>query len=516
MKKLFIYFSLMLMLLWTSCKEQAPRLFIVHTNDTHSQVDPAPDNDPYTPGEGGVEQRAAIIDAMRAQYPELLYLDAGDMVQGSPYFNVFKGEMEMRVMNTMQLNAATFGNHEFDNGIDFLINMLQQASFPMLSCNLDCRNTPLASYVKEYIVFKHQGVKIGITGITCNPDGLVSSQNIKGIIYSEPVESVNRVTRILKEQGCDLIILLSHGGYENSDERGDRLIATNSHHLDLIIGGHTHTNLEHGYTAFNLDGRPVMITQTGGRCSPIGSIEIEMMEDTIQGSKAQWMVKSIICNKLHPDSMNLEGFGNQVKELVAPYRAQLESKMQKVLGYAPITMTKGKPQSLLGNFTADALRVMGQQVGGKPVDIGIMNNGGLRADITRGDVTLNDLYRVYPFENTLTLIDLKGELLQQQIESLAGRGLEALSGVEVTLKTINNKTIAKKILVNGKPINPSQTYRVASINYLAEGNGGMTALSQGDIHDTGILLRDIMIEYVSQLTAQGQEVKSQLDNRVTQ
>lgn len=518
MKKSFLgmlFYAAVLLFSLTACRqEQAPHLLIIHTNDTHSQIDPAPDNDKYTPGAGGVIQRAAILEAMRETDPTLLYLDGGDMVQGSPYFNIYKGELEIKAMNAQRLSAATFGNHEFDNGIDFLVNMAKQAEFQYICSNYDCCGTALEPYVKESMILRNNGIKIGLLGITCDPKGMIFRKNYNGITYIDPAEAVNRVAAGLKSQGCDLVILLSHEGYNDTDDWGDRRIARATRNVDLIIGGHSHTNIEHGYEALNADSLPVMITQTGGKINPMGAIDIQMQANTDPESSSRWMVKSITCYKLHPDSLDLAGRGEKMAELVAPYREQLTAKMQNKIGYAPESMDKDRPQSLLGNFTADALRHMGSKVLGKPVAVGIMNNGGLRATINRGDVTLGDLYKVYPFENTLDLIELKGEYLSDLIQSLAGKGLEALSGCQVTLTTdANGKTTASKILVDGKPIQPDKKYWIATIDYLADGNGGMGALLKGEQNNTGILLRDMMIEYVQELTAQGKTVSSQLDDR---
>jgi len=518
MKKSFwgmLFGAAILLFSFTACqKEQAPRLLIIHTNDTHSQIDPAPDNDKYNPGEGGVIQRAAILEAMRDIDSTLLYLDAGDMVQGSPYFNIYKGELEIKAMNAQGLSAATFGNHEFDNGIDFLADMAKQAEFPYISSNYDCRGTALEPYVKESMILQRNGIKIGLLGITCDPKGMIFRKNYKGITYIDPIEAVNRVASGLKSQGCDLVVLLSHEGYDHTDNWGDRRIVRATKNVDLVIGGHSHTNIEHGDVVLNADSLPVMITQTGGKINPMGAIDIQMQENTDPGSNARWKVKTITCYKLHPDSLDLIGRGKAMAELIAPYRNRLTAQMQNKVGYAPESMDKGRPQSLLGNFTADALRHMGSKVLGKPVSVGIMNNGGLRATINRGDVTLGDLYKIYPFENTLDLVELKGEYLADLIQSLAGKGLEALSGCQVTLTTdASGKTTAAKILVDGRPIQPDKKYWIATIDYLADGNGGMGALLKGDQTNTGILLRDMMIDYVKELTAQGKTVSARLDNR---
>lgn len=506
----------------TSCAtEQAPRLVIVHTNDTHSQVDPAPMTDRYVPGQGGLEQRAAIIATMRDSFPDLLYLDGGDMVQGSPYFNIYKGRMEMEAMNRQGLVASTFGNHEFDNGLDFLQNMMQYAEFPILSCNYDFTETDLRDMVQPYRIVEQDGMKIGITGVTCDPTDLIFMKNVAGVHYNDPIASANKMADSLRSLGCDLVILLSHVGYfDNDTVLGDRLIAQQSKEIDLIIGGHTHTNIENGCVVNNLDGKPVTITQTGGKVNPIGAIDIRMKRNPQHDNQRHWVVDTIRCWKLHPDSIDYSAHSNELTDFVTPYRDSLLEQMNQVVGTAPVGMTKGHPQGLLGNFTADALRSMGERqlkaLGlGDHVSLAVMNNGGLRANLEEGDVTLGDLFKIYPFENSLDLLCLRGEYVEQLLQSLAGRGMEAVSGCQVTLVTdAQHKTTASKILVDGKPIDPAKNYWIATIDYLSEGNSGMHALTQADKHSTGILLRDLMIDYVRELTEQGKPVESAIDNRV--
>ncbi len=509
-------------LLCAACATQPPHLVIVHTNDTHSQIDPAALNDRYNPGEGGVEQRAAIIATMRDSFPGLLYFDAGDMVQGSPYFNIFSGRVEMEAMNKQGLVASTFGNHEFDNGVDFLKNMMQWAEFPILSCNYNFDESALSGQVKRYIIKEQDGVKIGITGATVDPHDLIFMQNVKGVVYNDPSESVNVMADSLRNYfKCDLVILLSHVGFYGTDTvMGDQYIAAHSKNIDLIIGGHTHTNIETGFVALNAEGNPVAITQTGAKANPIGAIDIQMKKST-RGDGTKWMVDTITCRKLHPQSFDYSAHETELTEFVTPYRDQLKQQMQECVGFAPETLEKGHPQSLLGNFTADALREVGESVLrerglGDHVSVAVMNNGGLRASINEGEVTLGDIYKVYPFENALTLIALRGDYLEQLLQSLAGRGLEALSGCTVTLHTDeNHKTVATKILVDGKPIDPAKTYWISTIDYLAEGNSGMGALLNGEKHDIGLRLRDLMIDYVRRLSAEGAPVSAKLDGRVT-
>jgi 5'-nucleotidase len=511
----------MLLMCATSCApQQAPRLVIVHTNDTHSQIDPAPDNDKYNPGQGGLEQRAAIIATMRDSFPNLLYFDAGDMVQGSPYFNLYKGQVEMEAMNRQGLVASTFGNHEFDNGIDFLANMMQWTDFPILSCNYDFTDTKLRDEVKKFIIREQDGMKIGITAVTVDPTDLIFMQNVKGVKYNDPSESANLIADSLRGMGCDLVILLSHVGYyKNDTTMGDRYIATHSKNIDLIIGGHTHTNIETGYVAYNVDSVPVTITQTGAKTNPIGAIDIRMKAST-RHDGTKWMVDTIRCWKLHPEDIDYSAHAQVITDYITPFRDSLNAQMQEVLGSAPETMVKDHPQGLLGNLTADALRTIGEErlrsmALGDHVSMAVMNNGGLRTTLNAGDVTLGDLFKIYPFENKLTLIKLKGSDLESLLQSLAGRGMEAVSGCNVTLTTdANHKTTASKILVDGKPIQADKDYWISTIDYLAEGNSGMSALTRGEQHPTELLLRDLMIDYVRRQTAAGKPVQSQLDDRV--
>ena len=498
-------------ILLTACQsDNNPVITIVHTNDTHSQVEPKTSKDK---SQGGVVERASLIEMVKAQDPSMLYLDAGDMVQGSPYFNIYDGEVEMLAMNKQNLIASTLGNHEFDNGLDFLANMLVKADFPLISCNYLCDGTPIEKYIKRSMTFVHNGVKIGLTGVTVDPNDLIFTRNWEGITYLDPSESANKVAAELRADGCDLVILLSHVGYWDDDEYGDRKIAIASKDIDLIIGGHTHTNLENGIKLENANGKPIWITQTGAKYEPIGKISIQMKKSADKNRKYE--VEDIIIEKLHAEDYDLSQYGKEMTEFIAPYKDSLQAKMATVIGQAPETMVADRPQSLLSNFTADALMELGTRAYNKKMDVGIMNVGGLRSDLDKGDVTLGTMYRIFPFENTLTILELKGEYLEKLFKSIAGKKLEGLAGVNITLETHNDKTEATKILVGGKPINPNRTYYIATIDYLAEGNDGLTALTNASkTTNTGMLLRDLMIQWVKDLTAQGKMVESRIDNRV--
>lgn len=514
MKKiLFSLYITLSVLLLAACQSgpDAPVITIIHTNDTHSQIDP----DVRTE-RGGVVERAAMLEYFRSQTPDLLYLDAGDMVQGSPYFNTFHGEIEFLCMDQQKLIATTFGNHEFDNGLNALDTLLSKSHFQLISSNYHCENTVLAKHVKPHLILKNNGVKIGITGVTTNPEGLIFSKYWDGITYENPVTAVNREAKILREEGCDLVVVLSHVGYMPADSSMDVEIALKSQDIDVIIGGHSHTNIEDGIYVNNQNGQPVLITQTGGKANPMGYLEITMKRGSNYGN-CKYCVDSIVCKKLHPEDYEeeLKNYGKDMAALIAPYSERLTKEMNEVLGYAPRLMDKGRPQSSLGNFAADALRIMGEKVYGHSMDIGLTNNGGIRNVLPDGDVTVGAIYNIFPFDNELTILEMKGSDVLDLINSLAGRKLDALSGVNIVLELDGDRVYASSIKVGGKPVDPERIYYLATIDYLAEGNSGMGALTKAvKTTKTGIMMRDLIIEYVRQLTADGKEVWADIDDRV--
>ena len=504
-----------LLCLLTACQqgEDAPVLTFIHTNDTPSQIEPAISKEGIA--SGGVIERASLLDYFRQQDPDLLYVDAGDMVQGSPFFNVYNGSLEMYCMSQQDLLCSTFGNHEFDNGVAALDSILRLVDFPLVSCNYHCDSTSLADLIKPHLMVERHGVKIGITGVTCDPEGLIFTRNWTGIRYEDPIPAINREAAYLRQKGCDLVVVLSHVGYSPADTIGDRLTVLNTTGVDIIIGAHTHTNLEEGVYVNDKEGHPVLITQTGAKQSPIGYLQVTMKRGS-RYPNCHYSVDSIVCRKLHPEDYDLSGYGTDTRQFITPYIDELKEIMEERLATSTEFLTRGRPQSPLGNFTADALREIGAQYYDKPIDVAIMNVGGLRNDLPAGNISLGDIYKVFPFENTVEILELKGSDLDDLLHSLAGKKLEALSGVKLTLELQGSKAIATKITVNGKPIDPERLYTICTIDYLSEGNDGMSALTRCVKRTkTGSGLRECMIQYVKDLDAKGKPIQGQLDDRVT-
>lgn len=267
---------------FTTVKEK--KITILHTNDVHSHIDPFPKDHPKNPGMGGVARRASVIEKIRKEESNVLLLDAGDIFQGTPYFNYYGGELEFKLMSMMQYDVATMGNHDFDNGIDGFNAMLPHANFDFVSANYDFKNTVLDGIVKPYKIIIKDGIKIGIFGLGVELNGLVDKKLYKETIYNSPIDVATDIANQLKEtEKCDLIICLSHLGfdYKNEPEKVcDVKLAAATQHIDLIIGGHTHTFLDKPIVKTNKIGEKVIVNQVGAYGINLGRIDFYLSKDS--------------------------------------------------------------------------------------------------------------------------------------------------------------------------------------------------------------------------------------------
>ena len=266
---------------FTTAKER--KITILHTNDVHSHIDPFPDNHPKNPAMGGVARRANLIEQIRKDETNVLLLDAGDIFQGTPYFNYYGGELEFKLMSMMKYDLATMGNHDFDNGIEGFYAQLPHANFEFVSANYDFKNTELNGIVKPYKIFIKEGIKIGIFGLGVQLEGLVDKKLYKETVYNNPIEVATDISKQLKEvEKCDLIICLSHLGfdYKNEPEKpSDMKLATSTQDIDLIIGGHTHTFLDKPIIKTNKAGKQVVVNQVGAYGINLGRIDFYLSDD---------------------------------------------------------------------------------------------------------------------------------------------------------------------------------------------------------------------------------------------
>jgi 5'-nucleotidase len=272
----------------TSSSNKFKKITILHTNDVHSHIDPFPENDPINPNSGGVVARSNLINFIKKGNPNTLVLDAGDVFQGTPYFNFFEGEVELKLMSKMGYNASTLGNHEFDNGTEKLAKSLKHANFSFLNSNYTFKNTALENKISKYKIFNVDGIKIGVFGLGIELNGLVEKKLYTGINYLDPVEISIDITNELKfNHNCDLIICLSHLGFSYSKDKNimcDLVLAKKTRNIDLIIGGHTHTFLEKPVQIKNLDDKNVLINQVGCFGINLGKIDFFFSDEKIKES----------------------------------------------------------------------------------------------------------------------------------------------------------------------------------------------------------------------------------------
>lgn len=259
--------------LWA--RHELVKLTILHTNDVHSRIDPFPDNDPKYPGMAGVARRSALIRKIRAEEKNVLLLDSGDIFQGTPYFNLYGGELELSLMSDMGYDAATIGNHDFDNGIDGLIKQMPHANFPFVNANYDFSDTALNGKIIPYKIFQKGGLNIGVFGLGIELQGLVDAKLYGNTRYTDPVTKANTTAQLLKhEKNCQLVICLSHLGYKYNEKKiSDEILAQQTSNIDLILGGHTHTFLDEPVSYKNTDGKQVLVAQVGWAGIRLGRVD---------------------------------------------------------------------------------------------------------------------------------------------------------------------------------------------------------------------------------------------------
>jgi 5'-nucleotidase len=251
------------------------KLTILHTNDVHSRIEPFPMDGSRNQGLGGTARRAALLKKIRAEEDNVILLDAGDIFQGTPYFNLFGGELEMKLMSDMNYDAATMGNHDFDNTIEGFYKQLPHAKFPILVSNYDFGNTVMHQSTLPYKVFNKKGLKVGVFGLGIELAGLVDPKNYKETRYLDPIKKGNEIAALLKNDlKCDLVICLSHLGYKyDGGKVSDQILAKSTRNIDLIIGGHTHTFMNEPEDIKNLDGQITTVNQVGFAGINLGRVD---------------------------------------------------------------------------------------------------------------------------------------------------------------------------------------------------------------------------------------------------
>ena len=283
MKKIGILAALFVLLLQPLAAQRQDTLFVLHTSDTHSRIEPISQRSAdRNAGLGGVVRRVSFVKQYRAEHPGVLLFDCGDFSQGTPYYNMFRGELEVKMMNLMGYDAMTIGNHEFDFGLENMARLFRMADFPVVCANYEVAGTPLEGLVKPYVVLERQGVRVGVFGLSPRVEGLVQAANCEGIVYRDPIPVAREMARLLrKEERCDVVICLSHLGLYGSGlgDAGDEVLAAQTEGIDLILGGHSHTFLERPAFYENASGQKVSVMHTGRNGVYVGELTLEIKKN---------------------------------------------------------------------------------------------------------------------------------------------------------------------------------------------------------------------------------------------
>ena len=276
MKRFFLTIMLAVTLL-VGVQAKGKRLVILHTNDTHSCIFPLNPHlaDTMLAGRGGFIRRAEMVRRERSKHPDMLLFDSGDFSQGSPYYTLYKGDVEVGLMNLMRYDAATIGNHEFDFGVENMARLIKKADFPIVGANYDFTGTPLEGVVKPYVVLKRGGLRIGVFGLSPQLDGLVMAKTCAGVKYNDPVKAANDVAKLLKErEKCDIVVCLSHLGWDIIGI-DDTELMRQTRNIDIVLGGHSHSYFNALEYVENLDGREIPNDQNGKHGIYVGKITVD-------------------------------------------------------------------------------------------------------------------------------------------------------------------------------------------------------------------------------------------------
>lgn len=281
MKKLCLISLWVCLLVVTAAAQSTKEIYLFHTNDMHSRIEPFPENyqDTLLAGKAGMVRRATFISQQREIHPDLLLFDCGDFSQGTPYYNIYKGEVEISMMNEMRYDAGTIGNHEFDFGLENMARLFRLAEFPIVCANYDVTGTVLEGLVKEYVVLHRDGIKIGVFGLGAQLEGLVAKASYCDVKFEDPVSEAQRIADLLKmQEKCDLVICLSHLGWKGEPYSDVELIE-NTCNIDVVLGGHSHSYFEKPKYYKNLDGVEVPLQQMGKHAAFIGKMVLTLQKN---------------------------------------------------------------------------------------------------------------------------------------------------------------------------------------------------------------------------------------------
>lgn len=457
------------------------RLTLLHVNDFHGRIFPYVDKgvDKAT-SSGGAAYLAAVVAEQRELNPGgVILLAAGDMFQGTPVSNVFRGRPVLDMMNALRFDAMTLGNHEFDWGRPALDEIIAQARFPFVSANIKDAKGQYLQNVTPYVLVQRKGVTVAVIGLTTPETAFTTKpDNVTGLTFLDPVQTLPEQIREARQRGAQVIILLTHLGLD-----GDRRLAAAVPGIDIIVGGHTHTVVTDPVVVGT-----TIITQAGYNGLYLGVLEFTV--DAKTGRVTHFTKKG----ELRRVSAGAQDrFDPGIKKMTDSYGEAIKSRFEQVIAETAVSLTRRSDgESVLGDIIADAMRFSSGAA------MAFQNSGGIRAEIPAGKITMEQVYTVLPFDNEVIAMDLKGEhiiaLLERAIKQ--DRGMLQVSGIKV-IYTVGLKNLeGTEVTVDGLPIDPLRTYRVATNDFLSAGGDDFREFLQGRNIAYGGVLRDIFADYI--------------------
>jgi 5'-nucleotidase / UDP-sugar diphosphatase len=497
-------------------EKPAFRLRVLHTNDHHARIEPVLGSD-NAPIHAGVSRRKALLDSIRKENATpLLLLDAGDVFQGTLYFNLYNGQADLEFYNAMGYDAVAIGNHEFDKTQQILADYIKRAKFPVMSANiLTAASSPLRGLITPHLIINRAGKKIGIFGLTTEDTAVLSNPG-PGVVFSPALAAAPAQVKVLRDAGADYVIALTHIGYQN-----DLKLAETVAGINLVVGGHSHTPLApmnnvtgpaYPTVVYGPDGSPVIVTTDWEWGRWLGDLTLSFNSAgqviNVEGKPTE------VAASLAADA----GFERRI----AVFKAPLEELRARRVGETRSELNGRRAdvrskETNLGDLIADAML---QKAAGSGAQIAITNGGGIRASIPAGPVTVGQILEVLPFGNTLALVDISGALVKQalengvsQVESGAGR-FPQVSGIRFRFdrtKPVGERVTS--ILFNDAPIDPAATYKVVTNNFMLTGGDGYSAFTRGSGgYDSGFILADVVEEFI----AANSPLDYQVDGRIAE
>ena len=475
---------ILIFLLSSTLYSQVPSidLTILHINDFHGRLLP------YTVKSisekipvSGVAYLAQMINEERSKNPEgTILLSAGDMFQGTPQSNIFRGEPVVEIMNYLKFDAMAVGNHEFDWGQEVLQKLSSISNFPYLSANIVDKDGKYLPYLKPYVIIERKGIKIAIIGLTTPETAYITKPDyVKDLKFLDPVEILPNIIDDVRNKGANLVVVLSHLGFDADKELAEKVSG-----IDVIVGGHSHTVVTNPVVV-----RGVIITQAGYNGIYLGVLEIKIQPETniILGYTRENELKTVFAG---PENK----FDEKVAQIVDKYNSQLKEEFAKVVGETLVDLVRNyNEESNVGNVICDAMREA------VSADIAFQNSGGIRTDIQKGPITMELVYTLLPFDNVLVTMDLTGKQILQLLEQSATlqKGILQQSGLKVKYdmtKPVGQRVV--EVFVGDKPLELDKVYKVVTNDFLAAGGDNFVTFKEGKNLVYGDMLRDVFIEYL--------------------